>query len=76
MTPNHLSCGFASDGAPPNRPPLQDRTMVGASSTHPGGVNVAFLDGSVEFVRDTVSYASWAALATRAGGEVLSANSY
>jgi prepilin-type N-terminal cleavage/methylation domain-containing protein/prepilin-type processing-associated H-X9-DG protein len=30
---------------------------IGASSNHPGGVNVAFTDGSVRFIKDTI--ASW-----------------
>jgi prepilin-type N-terminal cleavage/methylation domain-containing protein/prepilin-type processing-associated H-X9-DG protein len=51
-------------------------TMVGASSYHPGGVNVGMLDGSVKFIKDTVSLATWGALATKAGGEVISADSY
>ena len=36
-----------------------------------GGVNVALADGSVRFVRDSIPLATWRALATRAGGEVL-----
>jgi prepilin-type processing-associated H-X9-DG protein len=46
------------------------------NSFHPGGVNVSFADGSVHFVKDTVSPLSWWALGTRASGEVLSSDSY
>jgi prepilin-type N-terminal cleavage/methylation domain-containing protein/prepilin-type processing-associated H-X9-DG protein len=42
-----------------------------ASSSHPGGVNVALGDGSVRFVRDSIPLTTWRALATRAGGEVV-----
>lgn len=56
-----------SDGAKSWRPP---------HSAHPGGANVAMLDGSVHFlgdgVRDKVTYA----LATRAGGEVIDAGDW
>ncbi len=45
-----------------------------ASSLHPGGVNVGMSDGSVRFIKDTVNQASWWAVGTRAGGEVLSAD--
>ena len=47
-----------------------------ASSRHPGSVNVLFLDGSVRGVKSTVSLQVWWALGTRAGGEVLSSDSY
>lgn len=81
-------------------------TAEGASSFHPGGANFAFSDGSVKFIKDTIS--SWGPyntstgdpvgfqygatcgenyigtaqplvyqqLATRNGGEVVSADSY
>jgi prepilin-type N-terminal cleavage/methylation domain-containing protein/prepilin-type processing-associated H-X9-DG protein len=71
-TPNKRACYFAGSktaGHPTS-------TMIGASSFHAGGVNVAFLDGSVRFVKDSVSPQTWWALATRAGGEVISADSY
>jgi prepilin-type N-terminal cleavage/methylation domain-containing protein/prepilin-type processing-associated H-X9-DG protein len=42
-----------------------------ASSFHPGGVNAVFGDGSVRFIRDSIAPATWTALGTRAGGEVL-----
>jgi hypothetical protein len=34
------------------------------------------LDGSVKFIKSTVSTQTWWALATKAGGEVISADSY
>jgi len=49
---------------------------LSASSYHPGGVNTLFGDGSVKFIKDTISAANWQALGTIAGGEVLSADSY
>ncbi len=51
-------------------------TMIGASSYHAGGVNVGFLDGSVKFIKDSINLATWGALATKAGGEVISADQY
>jgi prepilin-type processing-associated H-X9-DG protein len=50
--------------------------MVAASSYHPGGVNTLFMDGSVHFVKTSVNFMSWYALATPAGGEVISSDSY
>ncbi|MHC5543034.1 DUF1559 family PulG-like putative transporter [Singulisphaera rosea] len=50
--------------------------LKAARSRHPGGVNVGLCDGSVRFVKNSVSLVTWKALATRAGGEVISADSY
>ena len=50
--------------------------MKPASSYHPGGVNAALADGSVKFFKDTVNQDVWMGLSTRAGGEVISADSY
>ena len=44
------------------------------SSGHTGGANVALTDGSVRFLRDSTQQAILWALATRAGGEVASAD--
>jgi prepilin-type processing-associated H-X9-DG protein len=41
-------------------------------SRHPGGVNFVFADGHVLFLKTTVSAMTFRALATRAGGEVIS----
>ena len=39
-------------------------TLINASSNHPGGVNMAFLDGSVRFIRNSVNYQAYYAIAT------------
>jgi prepilin-type N-terminal cleavage/methylation domain-containing protein/prepilin-type processing-associated H-X9-DG protein len=43
----------------------------GARSRHISGVNVVFCDGSVHFIANSVDPATWHALSTIAGGEVL-----
>jgi prepilin-type processing-associated H-X9-DG protein len=40
-----------------------------ASSRHPGGVNLALVDGSVRFVKNSVSLQPWWALGSIRGGE-------
>jgi prepilin-type N-terminal cleavage/methylation domain-containing protein/prepilin-type processing-associated H-X9-DG protein len=46
------------------------------SSNHSGGVNICFADGSVRFVKNSVSYQNWWAIGTRNGQEALSSDSY
>jgi prepilin-type N-terminal cleavage/methylation domain-containing protein/prepilin-type processing-associated H-X9-DG protein len=41
-------------------------------SMHPGGCNMAFTDGSVRFVSETITLITLQALSTKAGGEVVS----
>jgi len=50
--------------------------FLSARSNFSGGVNVCFGDGSVRFVRDSISITAWRAFATRAGGEVINGNDY
>jgi prepilin-type N-terminal cleavage/methylation domain-containing protein/prepilin-type processing-associated H-X9-DG protein len=69
MTPNLKACFFNNEGS------QAGRTLVGASSNHPGGVNVAFLDGSVRFVKNSISHNTWWAVSTKAGGEIVDASS-
>jgi prepilin-type N-terminal cleavage/methylation domain-containing protein/prepilin-type processing-associated H-X9-DG protein len=61
--------GVAADLRVPNNPfgHVED-----TNSRHPGGVNFLYADGSVRFLRQTLDPVTWAALGTRAGGEVLS----
>jgi prepilin-type N-terminal cleavage/methylation domain-containing protein/prepilin-type processing-associated H-X9-DG protein len=53
-----------------------EHAIVAPRSSHPGGVNVLFGDGSVKFVKDTVNLQTWRGLGTRAAGEVISADAY
>ncbi len=45
-------------------------------SFHPGGANVAFADGSVRFLKESIPIRVLAALVTRAGEEVVSGSDY
>jgi prepilin-type processing-associated H-X9-DG protein len=55
-------------------PPL--RIMTTADSKHSGGVNVLMCDGSVKFIKNTISLPTWSGLGTRNGNEIVSADSY
>jgi prepilin-type N-terminal cleavage/methylation domain-containing protein/prepilin-type processing-associated H-X9-DG protein len=44
----------------------------GFRSNHPGGVNFAMVDGSVQFISDTIEHTVYRAMSTREGGEVVS----
>jgi len=43
---------------------------------HPGGANFLFGDGSVKFLKETVSMLTFTSLVTRGAGEILSADQY
>jgi prepilin-type N-terminal cleavage/methylation domain-containing protein/prepilin-type processing-associated H-X9-DG protein len=45
-------------------------------SFHPGGCNFAFADGSVKFIKQSIGDQPYQSLGTRAGGEVISSDSY
>jgi prepilin-type N-terminal cleavage/methylation domain-containing protein/prepilin-type processing-associated H-X9-DG protein len=47
-----------------------------ATSSHPGGVNTLFVDGSVRFVKNSIARQVWWSLGTKAAGEVISSDSY
>ena len=58
-----------------NNPPCTEITsslpsMYGARSRHPGGVQVALCDGSVQFVDDSIDISVWRARSTTMGNEV------
>ena len=70
-TPNGLSCTFSA-----TEDPGQLLTAITASSNHPGGVNVCFGDGSVKFIKDSISVQIWWGLGSRNLGEVISSDAY
>jgi prepilin-type N-terminal cleavage/methylation domain-containing protein/prepilin-type processing-associated H-X9-DG protein len=72
QAPNRTSCVYHDI----NQDTRGTITMIPPSSNHPGGVNLLFMDGSVRFIKNSVSYRAWYALATPAYGEVVSSDSY
>ena len=49
---------------------------MAARSYHAGGVNCCFADGSVHFISNNIQLATWQALGTVAGGEVVDSSQY
>ena len=78
MTPNSLSCTGAPDSAQVISNPSWGGigAAITATSNHPGGVNVAFCDGSVKFIRDSIDIQTWWALGSRDSKELISADAY
>jgi len=48
----------------------------GSRSRHPGGVNSLFGDGSVHFMKNSISPLTWVQLGSINGGEVISSDQY
>jgi prepilin-type N-terminal cleavage/methylation domain-containing protein/prepilin-type processing-associated H-X9-DG protein len=53
-----------------------EEAHLAARSYHTGGVNVAFGDGSVRFIRDSIPLATWKMLGTRSAGDVPDSTQY
>ena len=80
LPPNSPSC------APTGTPTQESRILAPPTSNHPGGANVCMLDGSVQFISDTIDcgdltrglvkagpspYGVWGALGSRDGREAV-----
>jgi prepilin-type processing-associated H-X9-DG protein len=50
--------------------------FTNAQSNHSGGVNVLMADGSVKFIKDSIAWATWWSLGTKANGETVGADQY
>ena len=74
MPPNTPRCTYTNS----EDPNYWCGTMcsVAPTSNHPGGVNVCFADGSVKFIKNSISLQTWWALGTRNQGEVVSSDAY
>ena len=62
-------------GSPVTRGDAMDR-IVGLTSYHPGGANVAMCDGSVRYLKSSTAYTVMWSLGSRNQGEPLSGDSY
>ena len=78
QVPDYGVCGEQTD---PRKAPCTRKTggaanhYLSSRSRHPGGVNLLLGDGSVRFVKDSISLTTWRALSSRNGGEVISSDS-
>ena len=73
-TSSGMVLGHVGEGAGPGDPKADVNQFY---SLHSGrGANFLFGDGHVAFLKATMDYKTYLALATRAGGEVVSADSY
>jgi len=50
--------------------------LISTSSNHSGGVNVGLADGSVKFIKNSISLQTWWAVGTRSGSEVIDSSSF
>lgn len=72
QTPNRTACSYG-DIQQDGRGSI---TLVNSSSQHPGGVNMLFMDGSVRFIKSSISYIPYYGIATPNGGEVVPADQF
>jgi prepilin-type processing-associated H-X9-DG protein len=70
-----LTCAMPPNAKASNGQPIPNTDWAnyhGFKSNHPGGVNFLFGDGSVRLISDSIPLGTYRALATFAGGEVVS----
>ncbi len=73
-TPIH---GFAADGLKCTGPCVINCTNNNEPyGFHPGGMQIAMVDGSVQFLQEDIDPTFFVALITRAGGEIIPADAY
>jgi prepilin-type processing-associated H-X9-DG protein len=81
-TSNTIAVAEAKDAVPWSKPgdlpfdPQANPSLYGAGSSHPGGFNCGFADGSVRFIKNSINAITFKALITRNGGEVIAADAY
>jgi prepilin-type N-terminal cleavage/methylation domain-containing protein/prepilin-type processing-associated H-X9-DG protein len=74
--PTPLNCDTAGGFGTSNWASRSSYANTGFKSHHPGGANFVFADGSVRFLKASISMVTYCALGSRAGGEVVSSDSY
>ena len=81
-TSNTIAVVEASEAVPWTKPadlPFDEQakpSLYGAGSSHPGGFNCGFADGSVRFIKNSINAIVFKALITRNGGEVINADAF
>lgn len=69
MSPNPAPADCCTCGATDPVGAIQVAASIAARSQHPGGVNALFMDGSVKFIKSSISSGVWRAVGTRDGSE-------
>jgi prepilin-type processing-associated H-X9-DG protein len=75
QTPNGPHVMGCRADCTPNCWPEQNGPAM-ASSAHPGGAGFLMTDGSVRFIKDSISQQTYMGLGSRNGGEVISSDAY
>jgi prepilin-type N-terminal cleavage/methylation domain-containing protein/prepilin-type processing-associated H-X9-DG protein len=78
VPPNSTTYSYAwcRPGGASNSTEAADGMYQNTSSNHPGGCNFLFADGSVHFLKSTIAIKTYWSLGTKAGGEIVSSDSY
>jgi prepilin-type N-terminal cleavage/methylation domain-containing protein/prepilin-type processing-associated H-X9-DG protein len=75
-TPNNVRCTYTNAEDAGSWYWCGTLCSVAPTSNHSGGVNTAFADGSVKFIKDTIAQPTWWAIGTRNMSEVVSSDAY
>ncbi len=76
VPPNSAQYMWGTCGSSTSQNQGFDQNITNASSNHPGGANFLFADGSVHYLKSSISMNTYWSLGTRGDGEVISADSY
>jgi prepilin-type N-terminal cleavage/methylation domain-containing protein/prepilin-type processing-associated H-X9-DG protein len=76
VTPNSTQYGWTSCRTDNAGGGADYADYINATSNHSGGVNAAFADGSVHFLKNTIAQATYWALGTKSNGETISSDSF
>ena len=75
-TPSYCKYPFGNNPPCTGTPTTTQPGMFASRSRHPGGVNVVNADGSVRFIKNSISLLTWRALSTTKGNEVISSDAF
>ncbi len=73
---NATFCNYPAANNPPCALGPNNIVVLAARSRHSGGVNAGMCDGSVKFFKNSISPATFSALSSTKGGEVISSDAY
>ncbi len=77
LVQNQGYCVYPNASNPPCAPGTEvTGVQIAARSRHPGGVNAAFADGSVKFLKNSINPLTYRALSSTRGGEIVSADAF